>query len=115
MRAGLGGGGVRARMEDQREREGEAHRSEERRVEKTILVFIADVAIVTDVALILLLVNPIDDVLMAILRRSPSALASAPRARRVLIPQPLQNFQVPSLRRLRTSHLIPRARRVLRT
>ena len=59
-------GGVR--MEDQREREGEAHRSEERRVEKTILVFIDGVAkVTTDVALILLLVDPIDDVLVAIL------------------------------------------------
>ena len=58
-------GGVR--MEDQREREGEAHRSEERRVEKTILVFIDGVANVTDVTLILLLVDPIDDVLVAIL------------------------------------------------
>ena len=58
-------GGVR--MEDQREREGEAHRSEERRVEKTILVFINGVANVTDVTLILLLVDPIDDVLVAIL------------------------------------------------
>ena len=57
-------GGVRVRMEDQREREGEAHRSEERRVEKTILVFID---YVTHVTLILLLVNPIDDVLVAIL------------------------------------------------
>ena len=74
-------------MEDQREREGEAHRSEERRVEKTILVFIDGAAkVTTDVTLILLLVDPIDDVLVAILRRSPSALASAPRARRVLIP-----------------------------
>ena len=55
-------------MEDQRERGGEAHRSEERRVEKTILVFIDGVAKVTsDVALILLLVDPIDDVLVAIL------------------------------------------------
>ena len=60
-----GAGGVR--MEDQREREGEAHRSEERRVEKTILVFIDGVANVTDVTLILLLVDPIDDVLVAIL------------------------------------------------
>ena len=58
-------GGVR--MEDQREREGEAHRSEERRVEKTILVFIDGVANVTDVTLILLLVDPIDDVLVAIM------------------------------------------------
>ena len=56
-------GGVR--MEDQREREGEAHRSEERRVEKTILVFIDGVANVTDVTLILLLVDPLHDVLMA--------------------------------------------------
>ena len=62
--AGLGWG---VRMEDQREREGEAHRSEERRVEKTILVFIDGVANVTDVTLILLLVDPIDDVLVAIL------------------------------------------------
>ena len=60
---GWAGGG---RMEDQREREGEAHRSEERRVEKTILVFIDGVANVTDVTLILLLVDPIDDVLMAV-------------------------------------------------
>ena len=59
--------GLGVRMEDQREREGEAHRSEERRVEKTILVFIDGVANVTDVTLILLLVDPIDDVLVAIL------------------------------------------------
>ena len=36
-------------------------------MEKTILVFIDGVANVTDVTLILLLVDPIDDVLVAIL------------------------------------------------
>ena len=36
------------------------------------------------VALILLLVDPIDDVLVAMHRRFRSAIASAPRARRVL-------------------------------
>ena len=65
------------------------------------------------VALILLLVDPFEDVLMAIMRRGISAIASAPRARRVLRTGPLQNFKVPSSRRLSTSILIPRARRIL--
>ena len=78
--------------------------------------FVASVAVTTlRVALVLLLVDPLDDVLMARLKRSTSAPASAPRAGRVLTPCKLQNVQVPSLCRTITSPPIPRARRVLRT
>ena len=46
---------------------------------------VASVAVtILHVALILLLVNPLDDVLMAMIRRYISASASDPRARRVL-------------------------------
>ena len=60
-------------------------------------------------------VDPIDDVLMAILYRLLYALVTAPRARRALRASPRQNVQVPFPRCKRTSRLIPRARRVLRT
>ena len=63
------------------------------------------------VALIVLLVNPLDDVVMAM--RPGSAFVSAPRARRVLRTHPFQNIQLPSLRRPSTSQPAPRARRVL--
>ena len=68
-------------------------------------------------ALILLLVDPFDDVRMAVPRRIHSATASAPMAGRVLCSEPLQNFKVPSFCRKRTSPLLksPRARRVLRS
>ena len=75
---------------------------------------VTSIEIILRIALILLLVDPLDDVLMAKLKRCSSASASAPRARRVLRARPLQNFQVPSLRRIRASPLLPRARRVLR-
>ena len=65
------------------------------------------------VALILLLVDPIDDVLMAQPRRFLSAFASAPIARRGLILEPFQNFQVPPPSRHKKSLRIEIARRVL--
>ena len=58
-------------------------------------------------------VDPIDDVLVAIIQRFLSALVSAPRARWVLRTCPLQNVQVPSLRRPIASHLIQMARQIL--
>ena len=84
-------GWVRVRMEDQKRenRIGSASK---------VIIAVAVVASITilpvtilHVALILLLVDPIDDVLMAVMFRFPSAIASSPRARRVLSPQPLQN------------------------
>ena len=78
--------GLRVRMEDEENMVWSAftslkspHREEQQvvaSVEVTLL----------QVALILLLVDPIDDVVMAILRRIPSATASAPRARRFFSP-----------------------------
>ena len=59
------------------------------------------------VALILLLVDPIDDVQMAMTHRFRYALDSDPSARRVLRASPFQNVQVPSLRRIHTSVYIP--------
>ena len=53
---------------------------------------VASVAVTVErfkVALILSLVDPIDDVLVAMLRRCLSAIASEPTAGRVLSPQPL--------------------------
>ena len=118
--------GLRVRMEDQ-EREtkdggwwwecitGLGSNHEERRVVASVAVTRLHVAVIKllVVALILSLVDPIDDVLMVTLRRYPSARASAPRARRVLGSQKLQSFQAPFLRRIRTRQLIPRARRGL--
>ena len=45
---------------------------------------VASVEVLLHVALILLLVDPFDDVLVAMHRRCRSAMASAPKARRVL-------------------------------
>ena len=73
-----------------------------------------EVNILLLVAPILLLVDPRDDVQMAMTHRFRYALDSEPSARRVLRASPLQNVQVPSLRRLRTSPRIPRAGRGLR-
>ena len=106
------------RMEDQkRQRE-----RIELGVHQKVIIAVAVVAsiVVTElsiihVAHILLLVDPLDNVLTAMPRRYLSTGASAPRAGRVLRTGPLQNFQVSSPRRHFTSPLIPRARRVLRT
>ena len=98
------------RMEDQkRERENRIGNASQ------VIIAVAVVASITilHVALILLLVDPIDDVQMASPRRFTSAQASAPNARRVLTPCKLQNFKTPFPRRIITSPLIPRARRVL--
>ena len=73
--------GVRVRMEDQKR---------ENRIGSASKVIIAVAVVasvgVTDVALILSLVDPLHDVLMVRHRRSLSALASPPTARRVLSP-----------------------------
>jgi len=74
---------------------------------------VASVEVLFHVALILLLVDPLDDVLMALIFCFRSATFSAPRAGRILTPCKFQNFQVPSLRRTSTSPLTPRARRFL--
>ena len=90
------GGWVRVRMEDQRERENSGSASQ---AWEELWVVVASVAvtILLGGALILpLLVDPIDDVLMATLRRYISAFASVPIAK-VLILEPFQNFQVPPL------------------
>ena len=66
--------------------EGETHRREERRVENvTIVVAVVACVAVTGllVDLILLLVDPLDDVLMVVFRILFAGI-SVPRARRVL-------------------------------
>ena len=70
-------------MEDQRKKiVGVHHRAWG---ELRVVVASVAVTILLVVALILLLlVDPLDDVLMATIRRIRSAMASAPRARRVL-------------------------------
>ena len=100
------------RMEDQRERENSGSASQ---AWEELWVVVASVAvtILLGGALILpLLVDPIDDVLMATLRRYISAFASVPIAK-VLILEPFQNFQVPPPSRHSKSLPIEIARRVL--
>ena len=76
------------KMEDQRKKiVGVHHRAWG---ELRVVVASVAVTILLAVALVILsLVDPMDDVVMAILPRFISALVSAPRARRFLSPRPL--------------------------
>ena len=96
-------------MEDQRKKiVGVHHRAWG---ELRVVVASVAVTILLVVALILLLlVDPFDDVLMAQLRRFLSAFVSVPIVK-VLILEPFQNFQVPPPSRHNRS--LPIARRVL--
>ena len=98
-------------MEDQRERKNSGSASQ---AWEELRVVVASVAVtILLVSLILpLLVDPLDDVLMAQPQRYISAFASVPIAK-VLILEPFQNFQVPPPSRHSKSLPIEIARRVL--
>ena len=106
----------------QREDMGGVHHKLETASRTSVKMFVelpVDVAVVASaevlfhVTRILLLVDPLHDVLMALIFCFRSATVSAPRAGRILRPGPLQNVQVPFPRRLITSTAIPRATRIL--